>query len=146
MAQKTLAQAAANWGTAMAAPSTAANYKAGIQNTSVNPMAMAASPDAQQKYLAKTSLAVSSGKMANALNNTPVSTWKNNAMNIGAQNLASGAKKGGSKYVQNLQPYANVWPQMKAASQAIPGGTIAAAAAKSAAALQVLMGAAGYTS
>lgn len=146
MAQKNAQQAAANWKSAMQSPQTAANYKAGIQNCTVNPMALAATDEAMQKYQEGVARSITTGKRARSLNNAQVSTWKNNSMTIGAQNLSSGATKAQAKYQANIAPYAAVWPAMKAASAALPGGSASAAKAKFGAALDVLMNAAGYTS
>lgn len=146
MAQATAATAAANWKAAMASPTTAANYKAGIQNCNVNPMQLAASETAMNAYQAGVLRSINSGKRVNALNSASVATWKTNATTVGVQNLQTGATKGLPKYQANIAPYAAVWPQMKAAAAALPGGSIAAASAKQKAALTVLMEAAGYTS
>lgn len=141
---KTAAQMAQSWQTAMAAPSTASNYKAGIAGTTVNPMAMAATPAAQALYAQRTAEAVSSGKMANALNATSVQTWKDNSMNVGAQRFTSGAQKASNKVQAHFQKWAPIYAQASAAAAAIPkDGTMATALAKVQAALQVTMAAAG---
>lgn len=84
--------AAARWLASMTNPQTAQNYKDGINATSKNPMALAAQNI--NGYLQGVQEAVSSGRMVAALNNTPVSLWKNNSINVGSTRLAAGAKRG----------------------------------------------------
>lgn len=144
MPQATAQSAAASWAAAMKSATTKANYVAGINATTVNPMALAATPEATQRYLDGIERAISTGKRAKSLNSASVATWKTNATTIGAGNLTTGATKAQGKYQSNIAPYAAVYPQMKAAAAALPSGGIAASQAKAAAALAVLMQAAGY--
>lgn len=143
---KTAQQAVANWTAAMGSAQTRQNYVAGIQGYNGNPMQLAASDEAMQAYLAGVQRSIDTGKRVQSLNSASVADWKNNAVNFGANNLATGAKKAMTKYQRNIAPYAAVWPQMRAAARALPKGGIAAAQARAGAALQVLMQAAGYTS
>lgn len=140
---KTAAQAVANWLSAMGSPTTRQKYIDGINGFNGNPMALAAAPDAMQAYIDGVTRSVTSGKRANALNNASVTDWKNNATSVGAQRLASGAQKSQAKYAKGIAPYANVWPQMRAAARALPKGGLVNATARAAAALQVIMQAAG---
>lgn len=146
MAQKTAQQAQSNWTAAMGSGQTKTNYINGINAVTVNPMQLAAAPEALQKYIDGCQRSLDTGKRAKALNAASVATWKGNATSIGANNLATGAKKAQDKYARNIAPYAAVWPQMRQASKALPSGGIANAQAKANAALAVLMQAAGYTS
>src|SRR5690348_14084518 len=132
---KTAQQATANWLTAMGAATTRQRYIDGINGFTGNPMAMAATPEAMAAYVDGVQRSVDSGRRAAALNAASVADWKNNATNVGAQRLASGAQKAQAKYSKNIAPYANVWPQMRAAARAIPKGGLSNAAARSAAAL-----------
>lgn len=143
---KTAAQASNNWTAAMGSATTRQKYIEGINGTTVNPMQLAASPEAMKSYIEGCQRSIDTGKRAASLNNASVATWKGNATTIGANNLASGAKKGAPKYAAAIAKYAAVWPQMRQASQALPKGGIANAQARSNAALAVLMQAAGYTS
>lgn len=127
----------------MGSPTTAQKYKDGINGFNGNPMALAATPEAMQAYLDGVQRSITSGKRANSLNQASAATWKNNAINVGAARLASGATKSQGKYATKITPYATVWPQMRAAARALPKGGFANAAARAAAALQVLMSAAG---
>lgn len=127
----------------MGSPQTAQKYKDGINGFNGNPMALAATPEAMQAYLDGVQRSIASGKRANSLNQASAATWKNNAINVGAARLASGATKSQAKYAAKIAPYAAVWPQMRAAARALPKGGLANATARAAAALQVLMTAAG---
>lgn len=140
---KTAQQAVANWLAAMGSQQTKTNYVNGINGFNGNPMAMAATPEAMTAYVDGVQRSVDSGRRAAALNAASVSDWKNNATTVGASRLASGAQKAQAKYAKNIAPYANVWPQMRAAARALPKGGLANAQARAAAALQVLMTAAG---
>lgn len=140
---KTAAQMAQNWTNAMANPSTSNNYKAGIQGTTVNPMAAAASPEAQALYAQNTAAAVSSGRMAAALNAVSMSTWQNNAINVGAARLSTGAQKASSKMQSFFNKWAPIYAQASAAAKALPKGGMANAMARVQAAISVMMNAAG---
>lgn len=141
MAQKTLQQATANWLKGMSGASQA--YIAGINATTVNPMQMAATPQAMDAYLNGVQNSVSSGRRAAALQAADPNQWKTNATTVGASRLASGAQKAQGKYTAKMQKISALWPQMKAASAALPSGGLANAQAKANAALQVLMQGAG---
>lgn len=140
---KTAQQAQAAWLAAMGAASTKQKYVDGINGFTGNPMALAATQEAMQAYVDGVQRSVDSGRRAAALNGASVADWKNNATTIGAQRLASGAQKAQAKYLKNIAPYAAVWPQMRAAARALPKGGLANAQARAAAALQVIMQAAG---
>src|SRR5215469_2202052 len=127
----------------MGSTQTQQKYKDGINNTTVNPMALAATPEAMQNYLNGVQRSVDSGKRARSLNAANVADWKNNAVNYGATALAAGAKKSQAKYQRNIAPYAAVWPQMSQAARALPRGGLANAVNRVQAALSVIMGVAG---
>lgn len=140
---KTADQAVANWLAQMGSATTKQNYVNGVNNFNGNPMAMAATPEAMQAYVDGVQRSVDSGRRAAGLNGASVADWKNNATTVGAQRLASGAQKAQAKYRKKIAPYAAVWPQMRAAARALPKGGLANAAARAAAALEVIMRAAG---
>lgn len=141
---KTAAQMVANWQKGMQNPATVQKYKDGINGTQVNPMALAASATAQQKYLNNTSSAVSSGRMAAKLNSVPMEFWKSQAVNIGANNLTMGANKGLSKATAFFNRFAAVYQQASDAAKAIPNdGSEAAISARVLAAIRVMKQAAG---
>lgn len=143
MAVKTAQQAADAWGAAMASPQTATNYKNGIAGYTGNPMAAAAAPDAQQRYVQNTAAAVASGRMASKLMAADPNAWRNNATTVGAQRLASGATKGKSKAMAAFTKLSPVWSQMQSAANSLPKGGLANAQARANAALAVLMQATG---
>jgi len=123
-----------------------ANYTQGIQNCNVNPMALAATPEAQQRYATGTANAVSSGRMAAKLNATPVTAWKNGAATKGAQNLATGARNASAKTQAAFNSLAGSWQAMRDAANAIQGPKgVQTGIAKVAAALQAQAQALGRT-
>lgn len=141
---KTAAQMAAKWGAAMKAPTTRQNYVDGINSTAVNPMEMAASEAATQLYLNKVQQSVASGRRQAALRSASVADWKNNAVNVGANSLSTGATKAANKVQAHFQKWSPIYEQARQAAAAIPkDGTIGGAMAKVQASLQVLMAAAG---
>lgn len=139
MPHKTPEQSVANYQSAMANPTTQGNYKKGIQAFNGNPMALAASPEAMQRYQDGITRSIASGKRVNSLMAASPTDWKNNAVTVGAPNLASGARKAAPKQLRFYQKAAPIWDRMKQASMAVGGSGLAAAQAKSAAALAELM-------
>ena len=120
---KTAAQIASAWQAGMAGKGAA--YAAGIQNCTVNPMALAAA----QVDTAVANYAASAPRMAANLNATPVAFWKSQAV-AGQAKWAAGAAKGLTKYTAAMgKLVANVYPGMKQASLAAGGRGGAAAAA-----------------
>lgn len=140
---KTAQQATTNWVNAMSSATVRNNYIAGIQGFTGNPMQLAATPEAMQAYADGCANSVTSGRRAKGLAQTSAATWQQNAVNVGAPRLASGAQKAQAKYLAKITPYAALWPQMKAASKALPKGGLQNAVAKVQAALAILMQAAG---
>lgn len=120
---KTAAEIATAWQQGM--QSKGAKYAAGIQNTTVNPMQLAA----QQADTAVANFAAAKDRMVNNLNATPVAFWKTQSAAAQAK-WQSGAAKGMTKYTAKMTKLVNnVYPGMKAASQAAGGKGGAAAAA-----------------
>jgi hypothetical protein len=141
---KNAQQMADNWSQAMMSPTTANKYKQGIQSTTVNPMALAASPQAEQLYLTRVQQAVTSGKRSQKLMSVNPQTWKDNAVNIGSTQLTVGANKAKPKVAAHFQKWAPVYQQAHDAAMAIPkDGSIGSAMARVQAAIQVMMSAAG---
>lgn len=143
MAVKDPATMAANWKAAMQNPQTAAKYKAGIQAVTENPMAKAASPEAEQLYLNNVQLSVSSGKRSAKLNAVPMSRWQGNAINIGSTLLSSGASKAIDKVTAHFQKWAPIYQQAHTAVQGMPKGGLVNAMARVQAVVQMFMTAAG---
>jgi hypothetical protein len=143
MAVPSAQQIAQNWQQAMGSPQTQMRYKQGISNTTVNPMALAAQPDAQARYVANVQQSVTSGKREQALNAVNVQTWKDNASNVGASRLATGAQKAQQKYMNFATKWQPIYQQVHDAVAAMPKGGAGNAVARSAKAIQMLMAAAG---
>lgn len=121
-----------------------AAYTEGINNTTVNPMALAATPEAMQKYQDGVARSIASGKRRDALNAANPQTWKANAVQFGAANLANGARKASPKFQAAMQKWGPIYAQASQAAAAVQGPKgMATALAKQQAALQVLMSAAG---
>ena len=86
------------WKAAMQSGQTAQKYRDGINGFNGNPMAMAATPQALQKYASNTAAAAQpGGKMQTKLMAANPATWKANASGPGATNLQTGAMKGLAK-------------------------------------------------
>lgn len=135
-------QAADNWSASMQSTQTQNKYKNGITNFQGNPMALAAAPDAQTLYKEATAAAVDSGRMAAKLNAVPVSRWKDNAINIGASQLAVGARKALAKMQSHFQRWMPIYGQASQAARALPKaapGDVNAALARVRASIEVLV-------
>lgn len=141
MATKSAQQALAAWKQAMANPQTSQNYVAGINAVTESPMEKAAA--AADQYQAGVMQAVASGKFAANLRAVPLSTYKQNAVAVGAPRLATGAQKASPKYERFVNKYAPVWAQMQDAAKAVQGTGMGAAVQKFQASLAVLMAASG---
>ena len=128
MASSKRANAAKNWLAAMQSPTTAANYKDGINSTTVNPMALAAAN--AQGYLLGVQQAVNDGRFQAALNNASPAVWKANATGPGVQNLQTGAIKGAPKYSAFTAKFGPVWDSVSAQVKTMPKGGWAAAVAR----------------
>lgn len=118
-------------------------YKKGIQGVTVNPMQLAATPEATQRYVDGVTASVSSGRRAAALNAVPLSRWQNNAMNVGASRLASGAQKATDKVAAHFQKWGPIQQNISDTVNAMPKGGLANAQARSAASIAMSMQAAG---
>lgn len=119
MARKTAAQMAANWVAGMQSPQAATNYKNAMAALTVNPMQLAAQN--LDKASANYQQAVTSGRMATALNNVSMAAYKA-ACATGASRLASGAAKGAPKQAAAAARLQPIYDQMKQASMT-SGGT-----------------------
>lgn len=138
---KSVDQMVSAWKNAMASPQTSQNYTNGINNTTVNPMALAAA--ASDRYASGVQQAVASGKYANALNAVSPQTWKTQSTQKGAPRLASGAANAVNKVQAHFQKWAPIYANVSQTVQSMPKGGLANAQARSAMAIQMLMAAAG---
>jgi hypothetical protein len=132
-----------NWIAAMGSGDTQRKYKEGINRVTENPMAKAASPEAMDRYQRGVSESIATGRRAAKLNAVPMQRWQQNAANIGAAALATGAAKGKGKMQEAAQKWAPIYGQVSATVQAMPKGTRADSKARAAAAIDMLMDAAG---
>ena len=78
------------------------DYQLGIQNTDVDPtaLAIAAIPRALQRYTE----AVNSGKMANGLRRVGKAGWQQAALSKGVQNYATGVAASVDKFQSRIAP------------------------------------------
>src|SRR5428012_1565 len=93
-------QISKNWVAAMQSATTQNKYKDGINRYQGNPMAQAATDAAQQKYLQHVQQSVANGKRSASLMNADPAMWKQNALNLGATGLGTGASKKASKHLK----------------------------------------------
>lgn len=136
-------QIVTSWTTAMGSATTAQRYKDGINAYNGNPMALAASPDAEQRYINGVTNSVTSGRRAAALNAASPTVWKTNAINIGAQRLQSGGQKGKARYQAAMQKWAPIYANIASTVASMPKGGLANAQARANQAISMLMQAAG---
>jgi hypothetical protein len=113
MAVKSTQDIVQKWQQRMAGAGAA--YTAGVNAVTESPMQKAAA--ALPKALANYTEAVTSGRMAAALNSVPIAFWKSQAAG-GAGKLASGAAKGAPKMMKAIAALQPVWAAAKAAAQA----------------------------
>lgn len=135
--------AAQKWQNAMGSMQTQQNYVDGVNNTTVNPMQLAA--DAEQAYLQGVQDAVNSGRRTAKLLAVPVATWKANATGKGAQRLASGAQAALPKVQAHFQKWGPVYSQISQHVATMPKGGLAAAMARVQYTITALKQAAGKT-
>lgn len=142
---KTPAEANNNWVAGMQAPQTATKFQQGVDSVSVAPNALAASPEAMQKYQQNTQAAIASGRMAAANNAVGVDKWKA-ATKQGAARLSQGAANNRAKHLASVQKMAAGWQQARDNAAAIPNdGSEASIAAKVLASVRAMKAAAGKT-
>jgi hypothetical protein len=121
MAVKSAADALKRWQAAMSSGMARQNYIDGINGTTVNPMAEAATPAAMQKYRDNVLESITSGRRERKLMQASAAVWKANAVNFGASKLADAAKKGAAKYQQWSQTAQGTWQQMQDAAKGATG-------------------------
>lgn len=126
------------WKDRMAAPDTAQNYKDGINRVNESPTALAVMDT--DKTVNNFSRVIKSQRYMDVMLNYPLADLKKNAIDMVGR-FADGAKKAEKKFQAFIAKFIPVWTRMKEASMAVGGSGIAAAKAKSAAALEVLMNA-----
>lgn len=131
------------WSQSMGSPTTQAKYKAGIMRQTVSPTALAATPEAEAKYLNNVSAAVASGKRSRALNAVTLQDHQQASINKGAPRLGPGAVASAPRWARAMAPYTQVYATIDARLANMPTGGFANAVARNAVAIEELMKAAG---
>lgn len=116
-------------------------YKSGVQAVQTSPTAQAAA--ALPRYLQGVNEAVSSGRMAAALNNVSLEQWKSAAINKGAARLASGASAAKEKMAAHFNKWMPIYANIKSTIAQMPKGGTANALARVQATIMMLKQAAG---
>src|SRR5688500_14600154 len=96
-------------------------YRAGIQNTQVNPMELAAAN--ADGWLAGVQRAHREQRYPNALRGVTIQDWKNAAIQAGAGRLVDGATKARRKMIAFWQAYRPILESVQQAVRAMPRGT-----------------------
>jgi len=130
------------WASQMGSPNSVAKYKAGIMALTSSPTALAAQPDAINRYLSGIQESVSSGRRAAALNKVSLGEYQALAT-AGAANLGTGAQRKKAKWAAAMQPYGAVYASIQSQLAGMPKGGESAAVARAAVAIHALMAAAG---
>lgn len=118
------------WAERTASSSAIEAYKKGVGRVTESPAAKAAQK--LDKYRQGVLDALDSGKTRDNMMNSPVELYRNNAINIGATRIASGVKKGTSKYTNFTQSYVPFLESAMAANSGMPDTTLDDRIAKSA--------------
>lgn len=119
-------------------------YLDGVNAITESPGAAAATPEATNLYLQSVQESVSSGRRQAALTDPGfMSRYKEGATKKGADRLASGAMAAATKQQSVLQKWQPVYQQVRDAVAGMPKGGSANAKARAAAAIDILMAAAG---
>jgi hypothetical protein len=123
MAVKSAADALKRWQAAMSSGTARQNYIDGINGTTVNPMAEAASPGKRCRSTATTCWKASRRPArAQADAGFSAAVWKTNAVNFGASaSWPTPAKKGAAKYQRGRQTAQGTWQQMQDAAKGATG-------------------------
>lgn len=136
------AAAAKLWADQMNSAATSQKYKAGVQAQTVSPGQLAATPEAQQRYLTGVQNAVASGRHATALNAFTLQYWQQQCNQKGAQRLGSGATASLPKMQQHFTKWGPIYQNISSQVQAMPKGGVANAVARVQFVIQSLMQAA----
>lgn len=105
------------------------DYKQAIMETNKNPMALAAA----QADVAKRNYAesIDSGRWQQALNDTPVSVWKDAASTTGAMRLAALGQAAKNKYLKRINVTLPATYALAEQTRSMPKGGIEASIARS---------------
>lgn len=124
------AQLVSKWAERTGSQSSINAYKEGVQRVTEAPTVKAAAK--LDKYLAGIQAALDSGKTRDALMNSPLELYRNNAVNVGAGRIASGVKKGTPKMQSFAQAFVPFLQSAQAANAQLPDTTLEDRIAKSA--------------
>jgi hypothetical protein len=113
-------------------------YREGINGVTEHPGQKAAAQ--AQLMLQKVTEAVTSGRWARNVSSYNFQNWKTTASGVGATNWANGFQKGLAKYSAAAQALAPRLNEMSAQIKSMPKGGAANAKARSAAAIDFMMG------
>jgi hypothetical protein len=104
------------------------NYRTGVQNYQGNPMALAAAHAG--KWANSIQNAISNGSYVKGLNSADPNTWKQNALNFGADRLVTGAQKKQAKYQSKVSAYHAFLGPILSQIQSMPSDTKSQRAAR----------------
>jgi hypothetical protein len=124
-------QVAAKWAANTSAAST--SFKNGVQAVSVSPTAKAA--QSLDRYQAGVLAAVSSGRMAAALNAVSLDDWKNSMLTKAAARIPQGVQAAVGKVTAFMDKWLPYQAQLQARIAAMPKGGVAEAQARASAAI-----------
>lgn len=130
---KTLAQTVANY--TGSAPKAQADWLTGIQNTTVDPTALAVQNG--QAAVSNYTQAVTSGRWAAKLQAAGKQGWIKGATDK-QQNYATGIGNAGPKYQAAMQTWLPIIEQASSQVRSMPSGTLAASQARAAAFMATL--------
>lgn len=118
-----------------AAPQASADWLTGIQNTQVDPTALAAA--AGQQAVSNYASAWTSGRVQAGLQRAGKQGWINGATSK-QQNYATGIQQAGPKYQTAMQTWLPIIDSAANQVKSMPSGTLAASQARAAAFMQLL--------
>lgn len=120
----------AKWAERTGSASAIQAYRDGVGRVTESPTVKAAAK--LDKYLQGINDALESGKTRDALLNSPLQLYRDNAINIGAGRIASGVKKGTPKMQSFAQAFVPFLQAAQSANSSMPDTTLEDRIAKSA--------------
>lgn len=143
MAVQTAEELVRRWYEGIRSPQAKAKYIQGVNAVTESPMAAAATTAKLDYYRRRCEESVTSGYRARRLLAVPLSRYKENAVNIGAPRIQSGADKGVPKMQAFAARFLPVYAQIKQRVRQMPSGGIDEALAKVRVSIEMLQAAAG---
>lgn len=108
-------------------------YKRGVERVTESPTALAATPDAMQRYVAGCNESVTSGRRAAALNRVSLSDWKTASVVKGAPRIGPGANASKDKYNKFMAEWLPHMEEGKRKLSSMPKGGVENGIARAAA-------------